>query len=61
MSQSSNEAGVTSHVLAVADHGVPEIHVLTFFPFKSKQGVIPQGWILLFRDGMFHVLEPCSG
>lgn len=35
MFMSSNEAGVTSHVLAVAGHGVRKIHVLTFF-FLSK-------------------------
>lgn len=37
---SSNEAGVTSHVLAVAGHGVCEIHEYTcsLFSFQKQSG-----------------------
>lgn len=42
----SNEAGVTSRVLAVTGHGMCEIHILTFLlPVAVR--VLRQGYVLL--------------
>lgn len=52
---SSNEAGVTSHVLAVAGHGVCKIHVLAFY-FQKQSGCFSKGrfcYLVLFGAFFF--------